>query len=202
MIAAVLLAAGEGSRMKELKQTLPWKEGFNLAQASLEIILACKEIEGPIRVVIGAKADQVQKNFEKYSDSRLEIRRNQEYKKGMISSIKTGLESLPGEVEGFFIALADQPLISPGTYTELTRVFREGEHKIIVPVYRGNRGHPVFMSSDFLAEILEMPDSPGGLRPLLKRYQDQVLWKDVKDPGVTIDLDYPEDYFHYRREGK
>ncbi len=202
MIAAVLLAAGEGRRMKRLKQTLPWENELTLVQASLENILTCREIEGPIRVVIGAKAEQVRENFKKYSDPRLEIRRNREYKKGMISSIKTGLASLPGEVNGFFIALSDQPLISSGTYTELIRIFREGEHKIIVPVYQEKRGHPVLLSSGFLAEILEMPDSPGGLRPLLKRHQDQVLWKNVKDPGVTIDLDYPEDYFHYRREGK
>ncbi len=202
MVAVVLLAAGCGSRMEKNKQTLPWKEGKTIIQASLENILACTEIEGPVRVVVGAESIRVQENLKKYSDPRLEIVKNPDYSRGMLSSIKAGLASLPEKIECFFIALADQPMISPGTYTCLLELFRRGKGKIIVPVYKNQRGHPVLISVSFLEEIRKMPDSPEGLRPLLRRYGDIVFWQEVNDPGITIDLDYPEDYFYYRREEK
>lgn len=202
MLAAILLAAGEARRMKKLKQILPWKEGLTLVQASLENILACREIDGPVRVVIGAGADLVRENLDKYSDPRLEVHENPDYSRGMITSVKTGLAALPPEVDGFFVALADQPMISPQVYGCLARVFREGEKNIIIPVYQNQRGHPVLLSTVFLDEIWEMPDSPQGLRPLIDRHKEQVLFLELNDPGITIDLDCPEEYFRYRREGE
>ncbi len=199
MLAAVLLAAGQANRMGQLKQIMLWKEGRTLLQVSLDNILACSEITGAVRVVIGAEAEKVRPILAGYSDSRLELRQNPDYQRGMLSSIKTGLAGLPRNVEGFFIALADQPLISPAVYSRLSRAFRQESKKIVVPTYRSRRGHPVLLDRCFQEEIMGMPDRQGGLRPLVDRYREQLLLLDLEQPGIIIDLDNPADYHYYRR---
>jgi len=199
MLAAVLLAAGEANRMGQLKQIMPWKEGRTLLQASLDNLLACSEIRGPVRVVIGAQAEKVRPVLAHYSDSRLELRENPDYQQGMLSSIKTGLEVMPRAVDGFFIALADQPLIPPAVYCRMSRAFSQESKKIVVPTYRSRRGHPVLLDRCFLEEIMAMPDRQGGLRPLVDRYRELLLLLNLEEPGIIIDLDNTADYKYYRR---
>ncbi len=64
---------------------------------------------------------------------------------------------------------------------------------LLVPSYRGRRGHPLLISPARIPEI-ETLDLAVGLRELLERHPDQVEGIAVEDPGILQDVDTPEDY--------
>ena len=200
MIGAVFPAAGEGKRMGSLKQLLPWEKDRTLAQVSLENLLESKEIDGPVRVVLGAGAERIERKIKKISDRRIQIRFNPDYQEGLLSSIRTGLRDLPRETEAFFVALADQPFIPGKIYDVLARTFREEKASIIVPVYRGKRGHPVLFSTCFLPEIERLPIQSEGLKILLNRYPGKIRVCTVMEEGIIRDIDYPADYKRFRED--
>jgi len=63
---------------------------------------------------------------------------------------------------------------------------------IVVPTYRGERGHPVAFGSRFREELLSLSGDTGA-RALLKLHADQVARLDVDDPGVLQDVDTRSD---------
>lgn len=192
MLAAVILAAGESRRMGALKQLLPWQGGTVIA-AVAATVLACQGVDGPVRVVTGAARDRVEQALYPIGH-RLDIIANPGYRRGMLSSVKRGVEGLPPEVEGFMLVLGDQPLVRGDTVAALARVWRSRRPLICAPAYRGRRGHPVVFSSCLVPEILALEDGDGGLRKLVQAYRSRVALVPVEDRGVVVDLDTPEDY--------
>jgi len=78
----------------------------------------------------------------------------------------------------------------------MVRAFEASGMGIVVPVHRGERGHPLLLSVRYRAEILERHDAVG-LRGLLAAHPEDVLELEVADPAVLSDMDEPDDY---RRE--
>ena len=89
---------------------------------------------------------------------------NPDYQAGMLSSVRRGIESLPSECEA-----------------------------ILVPLFRGKRGHPLLFSADYRDEVLTRYDDVG-LRGLLRAHPDDVFELSVSTAAVLSDMDYPEDY--------
>jgi molybdenum cofactor cytidylyltransferase len=116
---------------------------------------------------------------------------NASYEQGMITSIQTGIRALPAESEGALLFLVDHPFVKADTIQTLINGF--APERIVLPKFEGRRGHPVLFARDVLEEILQVPWIAGA---------NVVVWKDpgrvveiaVDDPGVTLDIDTPEDY--------
>ena len=195
MITAIVLAAGEGSRMGELKQLLPWGE-----KTIIETVISrlqASNLEGEVRVVLGAEADRVREVLENNTGLDPVIKENPDYSRGMFSSVLTGMEDIPSEVEGLLFMLADQPLVTTSIYNRLLAEFRRREPLLMAPSCRGNRGHPLLISSSLIPEIYELAEGgepEGGLRSLLRKRSDDIEYVDIDDKAVITDLDYKEDY--------
>ena len=116
---------------------------------------------------------------------------NPDYEQGMITSLQTGIRSLPAGGDGAMLFLVDHPVTSPQTIVALLAAFKP--HHIVLPTFNGRRGHPVLFSRSVMDEILELPPSSGANR---------VVWKDpsrvvevpVDDAGILVDVDTPEQY--------
>ncbi len=198
MFSAVILAAGEAERMGRLKQLLPWGESTILGTV-VQRVCNCHYIDDEIRVVLGAGAEQVIQVLNKWDQSELRLLVNREYKKGLITSVWKGLEDLPFDTEFIIFVLGDQPLIPVNTFNLIIEEFLEKEPEIIVPVYRGRRGHPLIMKKGLLPEVYKLT-GPGGLRSLVSKYPEKVYFFEVDDKRITIDLDYFEEYLKYKRD--
>ena len=116
---------------------------------------------------------------------------NADYELGMITSIKAGIRALPDDVQGALLFLVDHPLVQPETIDMLVDSFRPGS--IIVPVFKGRRGHPVLFSTDTFPEILAVPVDQGA-NVVLRRDPGRVIEAVVDDAGVLRDVDTPEDF--------
>lgn len=198
MINAIILAAGEGSRMGELKQLLPW-QGRTIVETVI-LRITRSHLDGEIRVVVGSQAERVKKVLEKNEKISPVIRENTDYQRGMFSSVMTGIKNLPEGTEGLLFMLADQPLVSTSVYNKLIREFRDRGSLILAPSYQGKRGHPLLLSSQMVPEIYQLAEGgepEGGLRSLLRQNREIIDYVEVEDKSVVIDLDYKQDYYKY-----
>jgi molybdenum cofactor cytidylyltransferase len=143
-----------------------------------------------VRVVVGHRAEELTPVLE-----RLGVRRifNPDYDRGMFASVLAGVNSFEPDVEGFFLLPGDIPLVNPATIRTLLNAYDGKSPKIIYPRFAGQRGHPPLIPTACLREA-PAPDSPGGLRALLDRYEGYAIEVDVVDQGILLDCDTPSDY--------
>lgn len=92
---------------------------------------------------------------------------------------------------GFIIALADMPFIDPLTIGAVADKLETGA-SIVVPTYRGQRGHPVGFAARFRPE-LESLRGDEGARSVLKRHQQEIQLLECSDAGILADIDTPAD---------
>jgi CTP:molybdopterin cytidylyltransferase MocA len=111
----------------------------------------------------------------------------------MAESARAGLRTAAkkSSSSGFLIALADHPMVSMETIKSLCRCHAENPEKIIIPAYKGKRGHPTLFPRPVVEEIFS---SGLTLRDLIKGKPDRMKLLEVPDEGVLMDLDTMEDY--------
>jgi molybdenum cofactor cytidylyltransferase len=63
---------------------------------------------------------------------------------------------------------------------------------IVVSRYRRRRGHPVIFDRSVFADLIAAPEDQGA-RVVVNADPRRVLYVDVEDPGVVLDLDTPAD---------
>jgi len=121
---------------------------------------------------------------------------NERFEEGMLSSVQAGVESIDSDVQGRLIFLGDQPMVSKLVINRLVSVFQKTEKGLLVPTFKGKRGHPVLISSKYKDNIKSINPAIG-LRELFLNNQSDILEIEVGFDGILKDIDTPEDY---RRE--
>ena len=195
MIAAVVLSAGESSRMGSPKALLPIS-GVPFIE---EIVRALKGTKiDRIIVVLGHHAEEIQKRI---AHLPVTFVVNRDYAKGQLSSLIVAIRSLAAEkttekVDGVLVHLVDHPFISPALVDHMIDRFYETKKLIVIPRYGGRRGHPVIFSSRLFPELLSAPLEKGA-KVVVHAHRDETLEIETDFAGVTIDIDTPEEYRQY-----
>lgn len=186
MIAAVVLAAGASRRYGAHKLLLP-VQGQPLIRRTVEQVLASR-VEGVV-VVLGRDAEAVRQAL-----AGLPVRCvvNPDYREGMSSSLRAGIEALGPEVEAALIVLGDQPSVGPEIVDRLIESYRNAGKPIVVPSYHGVRGNPVLFAASLFPEIREVQGDQGA-REVISRDPGRVLEVAFALPAPR-DVDTPEDY--------
>jgi len=187
VIWAVVLAAGESKRMGRPKQLLPYGPSTILENV-LDKALA-SPVDGTL-VVLGAAAERIAPLLSKRP---VETVLNPDFRSGMLSSVRCGLRALPGSARAALIFLGDQPEVSPATARLVIEEYRRTARGLVLPVHWGRGGHPLLIDLKYREEI-GLLSAGIGLRELLSRHPDDTLRIEVDDPGVSLDIDTPEDY--------
>ncbi|RLD01798.1 MAG: putative selenium-dependent hydroxylase accessory protein YqeC [Chloroflexi bacterium] len=188
-IAGVVLAAGGSSRFGEPKQLLDW-HGKPLVRHVVE--LATAGGLNPVVVVTGADHDAVS---EALRGSRIEVACNPGWESGQSSSVRVGIEALPGDLGGAVFLLVDQPLISPELIQKIVQQHQRTQAAIVLPVIEGNAGNPVLFDRQVFTDLTLLGGDVGG-RALFEKFPVcQVAWGDKRSQE---DIDTPEDYQRIR----
>jgi molybdenum cofactor cytidylyltransferase len=190
MICAIVLAAGESRRMGIQKLLLPFGGKTVIGHVVDELLGS--DTEG-VYVVVGYEGNRI---TEELSRLPVTVVPNPDYKVGMLSSVRCGLNALPEQCEKVLVALGDQPAITSEVVNEMVESFTTTDKGILVPLYRGKRGHPLLFSIHYRNEIMTCFDDVG-LRGLLQAHPDDTFELSVPTPAVLSDIDSPDDY---RRE--
>lgn len=105
---------------------------------------------------------------------------------GMGTSIACGVAAT-ANASGWLVLPADLPLICPDTLRAVADAMRQ--HAVVVPRYRGLRGHPVGFRFECRDELLALSCDMGAKR-LVERFGHIDL--EVEDLGSVLDVDTPQ----------
>ena len=108
----------------------------------------------------------------------------------MADSVRTGLRQIGPSATGIIICLSDHPMVSEKTFRELIELHGECPDKILIPVYKGQKGHPTLLPASVSGEMF----SGLTLRQLISRLPGRVNFPEVPDEGVILDMDTMDDY--------
>ena len=186
MLAALILSAGASSRMGRPKALLPYREGTFLAHL---IDVTRHSRIGVTRIVLGAGAETI-RTAAKLDPSLVVL--NPKWEKGQLSSICAGIRSLDGiDTEGIVLCPVDHPLVSARLVSELVERFYQEKKKIVLPTYKGRRGHPAIFSSALFGELLAAPTDMGA-RTVVWAHAHDVLEVPTEEEGVVLNLNDPD----------
>lgn len=202
-LAGVVLAAGASTRMGSPKPLLKFEE-----KTFLEIAVdALKDHVSPLLVVLGHEAEAVKAP---HASLPVVFLVNPRHTEGQITSLQCAVEFLmgagrspsplplpPGERvekrhEGIIVSLIDHPGVSGGLVRQLTRVFKQTNPPIALPIFQGFRGHPIIFSAKLFPEILALSPSEGA-NLLIKKNAGKICELSTTEPAVTKNINKPED---------
>ena len=187
MICAIVLAAGESRRMGSQKLLLPFGGKTVIAHVVDELLRS--DLDAAY-VVVGHEGNRIS---EELSRRPVTVVPNPDYKVGMLSSLRCGLQALPQQCEKVLVALGDQPAITSELVNHMVQSFSTPEKGILVPLHRGKRGHPILFLIRYRHEIMTCFGKVG-LRGLLQAHPDDIFELTVSTPAALSDMDHPEDY--------
>lgn len=148
---------------------------------------------GVTRIVVGAHAGEIR---ERLSSWAREIVVNADWSKGQLSSIQAAIRSLPeGATEGMILCPVDHPIVSAELVAKLITEFDLTGKAIVVPTYRGRRGHPVIFRASLYQKLLDASPEVGA-RQVVWGHAPGVGEFSTEEEGVILNIDDPATLDH------
>lgn len=182
--AGIVLAAGLATRMGAFKQLLPLGD-----QSLIESVVdqLCSRLERVV-VVLGHRAEEVAGVL---AGRPVQCVYNPDYPLGMSTSVQCGIRGA-GPASAYLICLGDQPRLA-ALLEPLLMAAAQSPKGILIPTYRGRRGHPLLIRNTYVEEIMSLsPDQ--GLNTVTRAHRHDTLEVPVDESGALEDLDTPADY--------
>jgi molybdenum cofactor cytidylyltransferase len=201
MVSAVVLAAGMSTRMGRNKLLLRFRDKPLIVHA-VDTLLAAKVDE--VNVVVGHESEKVWDQLEAYvsqvsnraQGGRVRLVENPDYRDGLSTSVRTGVQAVSSEAKAIMIYLADQPLLEPDDVDRIIAAFAVAKEKnktIVVPFFKGERGNPVILDASLRDSILGIAGDVG-CKGVIKRYPEKVYAIEMENDHVVRDVDDVQAY--------
>ena len=143
-----------------------------------------------LTIVVGAHTDRVRPAIP--ADPHIKVVDNTDWVRGQLSSIKAGIRALPPDASAALIHLTDHPTVKVATFAAVVDAYRQSGKPIVIARHDGHRGHPVLFDRAMFAELLDAPEDQGA-RVVVNADASRVVYIEVDDPGILLDLDTPDD---------
>lgn len=194
MINAIVLAAGESTRMGKPKPLLRFGDHTFLEQ----IIAVLQEARvDRTTIVLGAQAEAIEKAIDL---SEVDVVVNRDYRNGQLSSLLAGLEVAPVQAEAILLCLVDGPFMTTEIVRQVIATFRTAGSPIVIPTFEGRRGHPSLFARSMFQELREAPVDEGA-RHVVYANENKIAEVEIADRGVVTGVNTPEDYrLHFGTE--
>ena len=187
MISAILLAAGQSKRMKGENKLTKKIEGIPLINHSIKNILDSSVDE--LIIVVGYQKESIEKLITK--NEKIKFVFNKDFKSGMASSIKSGLNHISKNTGAFFICLGDMPMVNSGIYNHLIKSVSQKD--ILVPTYKSQQGNPVLFNKSMKKEIMKIKGDVGA-KKILELNKDKILNLEINDQNITKGFNTQDDF--------
>ncbi|OPF95068.1 Molybdenum cofactor guanylyltransferase [Rhodopseudomonas palustris] len=193
-VAAIVLAAGRGTRMGGPNKLLADLNGKPLVRIVAEQALASQAARTII--VTGHQAGEVEAALYGLD---LTFVHNPDFAQGIASSVKTGIAALGEDADGAIVCLGDMPLIDAALIDRMITAFDPDRGAlIVVPVAEGRRGNPVLWSRRFFTELMTLGGDVGA-RHLIAKHGEAVTEVPVEGEAAFLDIDTPQALDEARR---
>jgi molybdenum cofactor cytidylyltransferase len=114
MISSILLAAGQSLRMKGENKLIKEIDGTPVIKYAVKNLLSSTVNE--IIIVLGYEENLIKKIIG--VNKKVKFVYNKNFKEGVASSIKIGLDNISIKSEAFFISLGDMPNVNQNIYNK------------------------------------------------------------------------------------
>ena len=197
MISTILLAAGQSLRMKGENKLVKEIDGIPLIKYAVKNILASAVDE--VIVVLGYEENLIKSIVG--VNNKIKFVYNKDFKKGISSSIKIGLNHISKKSEAFFISLGDMPNINQNIYNKLIKARLKynkklrPQHKkeIIIPTFEGKNGNPILFSK-FMKHKIMLVKNDLGANEIIKLNKKKILNVPFDNDGIFLDFDTPDSF--------
>ncbi len=192
MTAAILLAAGESTRMGRPKALLPWG-GATLIEYQVQQLSEAGV--GEIVVVLGHAADEIRPQVRPSTGSGWGPRTivNLHYREGRATSLRAGAGALPDDAHPIIVLNVDQPRPAE-LLRSLLAAHEAGTSLISRPAFEGQHGHPPVLDGVLLDELRAVEEESLGLRGVMTAHANDVANVDLGDERVLVSFNTPEEY--------
>jgi len=193
-VAAVLLAAGSGSRMGHKPKSLLELNGEPLIRRSARQLLDAGVTQ--LVVVLGHYAADIEAPLDGLPVHKVY---NPDPDQGLVSSQRLGLQALSDNTDTVIMSLADQPLVTTQDIQTLLLAFASSTKDMLFPFVNGQPGNPVLLSARARADILA-GESDYGCKEWRQSHSAHTYKFTSDNPHFVTDLDRPEDIAHFEKQ--
>ena len=189
MITAILLAAGQSKRLKNENKLIKLFKKKLLINHILSSLIKSKV--NKIIIVLGFEHLKVKKKLLKSKKIKFVINKN--YKKGISSSIKTGLRSLSKENKGFLIVQADMPSISKTTINKIILSINNSSQEIFLPRFKNRIGNPIGFKKSMIKNINKIKGDRGA-KNIIKKNSKKIKFVNINSKSILTNFNTKKDF--------
>ena len=187
-VGAVILAAGESSRLGRPKQLIQFR-GKSLLRGAFAAAhdAGCS----PIVAVLGSDREGTMRELEGTDAIFVE---NENWRRGIGTSIRAGVETLlnrSADIETILLLVCDQPFVDAEVIEQIVARYEKTQKPIVASAYAGTLGVPALFHRSVFAELLVLGDESGA-KPVILRDRDRV--SEFSFAKGAIDIDTAADY--------
>jgi molybdenum cofactor cytidylyltransferase len=195
---AVILAAGQSTRMGTDKALLPWPPAATGSVATGQTFLsaaiqALDLFSDKVIVVVGKNENNLAPIV--YANGASLVR-NPDPDRGQFSSLQVGLQEVLNEGrDSAMVTLVDRPPVNDATLKALCSAFTDAASDVwaVVPEFNGKHGHPYLVAREMIEAFLKAAPTANA-RDIEHQNLRQIAYVAVDDPLVTLNVDTPEEY--------
>jgi molybdenum cofactor cytidylyltransferase len=187
-IGAVILAAGESSRLGQPKQLVQFR-GKSLVR---RIVDAATEAGcSPITIVLGSDSKKIEDGL---AGTGVAIVKNENWRAGIGTSIRAGVQNLLSQapnLEAIVLLVCDQPFVDARVIKGLIELRQKTNKSIVASAYSGTLGVPALFNRSCFQELLALGDDTGA-KSIIMRNRERVA--EFPFPQGEIDINTVADY--------
>jgi molybdenum cofactor cytidylyltransferase len=195
---AVILAAGQSTRMGTDKALLPWPpvapgaqpSGQTFLSAAIDALFPFSEM---VLVVVGKNESNLAPVIYAHGASLV---CNPDPDRGQFSSLQVGLQEVLNQGrDAAMVTLVDRPPANAATLQILCTAFTNAATDLwaVIPEYQGKHGHPFLIAREMIGAFLKAPSSVTA-QDIEHQNIQHIEYVAVDDSLVTLNVDTPQDY--------
>lgn len=193
MLAAIILAAGDSTRMGRPKALLPDPDGRPFvarlvrtfgAAGVRDVIVVTGSLHAAIADALAADEPSIAPTLVNNPQPAL----------GQVSSLWMGLDAAARRgADGMLMTLVDIPLVRASTIEKVIDAWTRSRAPIVRPAVGNRHGHPVLFDQVVFDALRHAPITEGA-RAVVHANADRIVNVQVDDEGCLLDVDTPADY--------
>ena len=189
MIKVILLAAGLSKRMKSENKLIKLYKNKPLINYSLNVLKKSKV--NKIIIVLGHQYKEVKKIIKK--NKKIIFTYNKNYKRGMASSIKTGLKKISKNDKGFIVAQSDMPFVKQSDINKICRSINSKKFLVHALKYKNRVGNPIGFDSSLIKKFKNIKGQFGA-KFMVKRLKNRTNFINTSSLKSFKDFDKASDF--------
>ena len=189
MIKAILLAAGQSKRMKSENKLIKLYKNKPLINYSLNVLTKSKV--NKIIIVLGHQYKEVKNIIKK--NKKIIFTYNKNYKRGMASSIQSGLKKISENDKGFIVAQSDMPFVKQSDINKICRSINSKKFLVHALKYKTRVGNPIGFDSSLIKKFKNIKGQFGA-KFMVKRLKNRTNFINTSSLKSFKDFDKVSDF--------